>query len=63
MKAKREHEVPLSDAALALLESMPKVGEIVFAGTKKQILSDMLWPPEPICMRSAGFEMLSRFAY
>jgi integrase len=41
MKAKREHEVPLSDAALALLESMPKVGEIVFAGTKKQPLSDM----------------------
>jgi integrase len=41
MKAKREHEVPLSDAALALLESMPKVGEIVFAGTKKQLLSDM----------------------
>ena len=41
MKAKREHEVPLSDAALALLESMPKVGEIVFAGTKMQPLSDM----------------------
>jgi integrase len=41
MKAKREHEVPMSDAALALLESMPKVGEIVFAGTKKQPLSDM----------------------
>ncbi len=41
MKAKREHEVPLSDAALALLESMPKDGEIVFAGTKKQPLSDM----------------------
>lgn len=41
MKAKREHEVPLSDVALALLEFMPKVGEIVFAGTKKQILSDM----------------------
>lgn len=41
MKAKREHEVPLSNAALALLESMPKVGEIVFAGTKTQPLSDM----------------------
>lgn len=41
MKAKREHEVPLSDAALALLKSMPKVCEIVFAGTKKQPLSDM----------------------
>lgn len=41
MKSKREHEVPLSDSALALLESMPKDGEIVFAGTKKQPLSDM----------------------
>ena len=41
MKAKREHEVPLSDSALALLESMPKDGELVFAGTKKQPLSDM----------------------
>ena len=41
MKAKREHEVPLSDAALALLESLPKDSEIVFAGTKGQPLSDM----------------------
>jgi len=41
MKAKREHEVPLSDATLALLESMPRDGEIVFAGTKGQPLSDM----------------------
>jgi integrase len=41
MKARREHEVPLSDAALALLESMPNDGEIVFAGTRGQPLSDM----------------------
>lgn len=41
MKARREHEVPLSAAALALLESLPKDGEIVFAGTKGQPLSDM----------------------
>ena len=43
MKAKREHQVPLSDAALALLESMPKDDdvEVVFAGTKNQPLSDM----------------------
>ncbi len=43
MKAKREHEVPLSDAALALLESMPKDRDVdvVFAGTKGQPLSDM----------------------
>ena len=43
MKAKREHQVPLSDAALAVLESMPKDDdvEVVFAGTKEQPLSDM----------------------
>ena len=41
MKAKREHEVPLSDAALGLLESMPKDSDVVFAGTKRQPLSDM----------------------
>ncbi len=43
MKAKREHQVPLSYAALALLASMPKDSDVdvVFAGTKGQPLSDM----------------------
>jgi len=43
MKAKREHQVPLSDAALDLLKSMPKDKhvDVVFAGTKGQPLSDM----------------------
>ncbi len=41
MKAKREHQVPLSGAALALLESMPKDSDVVFAGMKGQPLSDM----------------------
>ena len=43
MKAKREHQVPLSDAAVAMLSRLPKVGDtdIVFAGTKGQPLSDM----------------------
>ena len=41
MKAKREHQVPLSDSALALLKSLPQDSEIVFAGTKDQVLSDM----------------------
>lgn len=41
MKAKHEHQVPLSAAALALLESMPKDSDVVFAGTKGQPLSDM----------------------
>lgn len=41
MKAHREHQVPLSDAAVKLLESMPHDNALVFAGTKGQILSDM----------------------
>ena len=43
MKAKREHQVPLSDAVVAMLEKLPRVGDtdIVFAGTKGQPLSDM----------------------
>jgi integrase len=51
MKAKREHQVPLSDAAITLLNSMLKSSDVeagvdvdtkvVFAGTKGQPLSDM----------------------
>lgn len=42
MKAKREHRVPLSAAALALLESMPRMGNLVFPGAKPgKPLSDM----------------------
>lgn len=41
MKAKRQHEVPLSDSALVLLKAIPESGDFVFAGTKKQQLSDM----------------------
>lgn len=54
MKARREHQVPISDAALAVLmsirnmdkvsidqESIPPESKFVFAGTKKQALSDM----------------------
>src|SRR5471032_1873194 len=41
MKAKREHEVPLSDAAVTLLKSIPKNGDLAFAGTKGKLLSDM----------------------
>ena len=43
MKAKREHQIPLSDPAVALLASIRKGSEedIVFAGTKGQPLSDM----------------------
>lgn len=43
MKAKREHEVPLSDSALALLTALPRVEgtDFVFPGTRGQALSDM----------------------
>jgi integrase len=43
MKAGREHRVPLSKAAIKLLESMPRMDgtDLVFPGTKGQPLSDM----------------------
>ena len=43
MKSGREHRVPLSKAAIKLLESMPRMNgtELVFPGTKGQPLSDM----------------------
>ncbi|MEB0057588.1 tyrosine-type recombinase/integrase [Variovorax sp. LG9.2] len=43
MKAKREHRVPLSKQALALLAALPRIKDvdIVFPGSKNQILSDM----------------------
>lgn len=43
MKAGREHRVPLSDAAMKVLESMPqgKPESLVFPGSKDKALSDM----------------------
>jgi integrase len=44
MKARREHRVPLSDAALAVVEAMEKqrLGDYVFPGAKEgKPLSDM----------------------
>jgi integrase len=43
MKAKREHEVPLSDAAIALLNGITRLDgtDLIFPGTKGQALSDM----------------------
>lgn len=41
MKAKREHRVALNAEALALLESMPHDGELIFPNTKGTALSDM----------------------
>lgn len=43
MKAKREHEVPLTSAMLAMLENLPRFegSDLLFPGTKGQQLSDM----------------------
>lgn len=43
MKAKREHRVPLSDAALTLLRALPRFGDskLLFPNNKGDILSDM----------------------
>jgi integrase len=41
MKGGREHQIPLSDAAVKILASLPKDSDIVFPGTRGQALSDM----------------------
>lgn len=41
MKAGREHRVPLSDAAIALLRGLPGQDGLLFPGQKNQPLSDM----------------------
>lgn len=42
MKAKKEHRVPLSDAAVALLRAMPRLDDLVFPGARTgKPLSDM----------------------
>lgn len=41
MKMKREHRAALNDAAVALLESLPRTGDLIFPNTKGNMLSDM----------------------
>lgn len=43
MKARREHEAPLSDAAIKLLQGLDRFEgfDLIFPGTKGQMLSDM----------------------
>lgn len=42
MKAGREHRIPLSTSALALIKSMPQIDELIFPGRSKgSALSDM----------------------
>lgn len=41
MKMKREHRVPLSPAAVAMLEALPHVNDLVFPAARGGMLSDM----------------------
>lgn len=41
MKAAKEHRVPLSKEAIALLDAMPRTGDLIFPSNKGTILSDM----------------------
>jgi integrase len=55
MKGGREHRVPLSETAIALLESLPREGSFVFPGSKKDsTLSNMAMLEMLRGMRSNG---------
>jgi integrase len=41
MKAKREHRAALNEEAVALLQSLPRTGDLIFPNKKGNILSDM----------------------
>lgn len=41
MKMKREHRAALNDEAVALLQSLPRSGDLIFPNSKGAILSDM----------------------
>jgi integrase len=57
MKGKVEHRVPLSTAALALLNAMPRINNLVFPGTKEDTaLSDMSLTAVLRRMNSTGDE-------
>jgi integrase len=55
MKANREHRVPLSEAAVALLSELPKKGEFVFAGAKPKTSLSIAAPLELVKELRAGF--------
>jgi integrase len=42
MKKRREHVVPLSDAALSLLQSLPRTSDFIFDGIGDQSMMDLL---------------------
>jgi len=42
MKKRREHVVPLSDAAVSLLESLPRTSQFIFDGIGDQSMMDLL---------------------
>lgn len=47
MKAGKTHIVPLTDDALALLETMPRLNQYVFAGARGGIISDVMVSKTP----------------
>lgn len=54
IKGGREHRVPLSDRALAILQAMPREGDFVFPGTRKdRAISNMAMDA---VMRRMGFK-------
>jgi integrase len=55
MKAGREHRVPLSAAAIELLEGLPRAGEYVFPGARRSQLSHAAMPA--LLVRMGHFEI------
>jgi integrase len=55
MKANREHRVPLSEPAVALLNELPKKGEFVFAGAKPKTSLSIAAPLELVKELRAGY--------
>lgn len=47
MKAGKTHVVPLTDDAMALLETMPRLNQYVFAGARGGIISDVMVSKTP----------------
>ena len=57
MKAGREHRIPLSDEAMALLKDLPRVGDYVFPGQRLRDHS-AIWPCCRRCAAWSGVTLL-----
>ena len=54
MKTKKQHTIPLTDEALALLESMPKLGTYIFGGARGGTISDTMVSKVP---KTLGYDV------